>query len=159
MTKKFLLITSIVFSLSCFTLRAQSIVVETTNSDSTVINLTSIRSIKFSNHMMVFNKTDNTKSSVNLFLAQKAYFSEEHVSGIINSSISDISIYPNPVTEYFLINDLSLSQTDLFVYSLSGQKVLQTTVSSVNNYVDVSQLDAGMYIIKMNSQTLKFIKF
>lgn len=62
-------------------------------------------------------------------------------------------IYPNPVkTTLHLTNTKENSLTE--IYNISGMKVLETTKNTIN----VVDLNAEIYFIKNNSQTLKFIK-
>ena len=69
------------------------------------------------------------------------------------------SIYPNPASNNFSIKgNFEKAQ----VYTISGQ-IVKTFVSSDNNLFSISDLNTGIYLVKVsdannNSKTLKLIK-
>lgn len=74
---------------------------------------------------------------------------------------NSIAVYPNPTTNklYFrTANNLSLDKIE--IYDVLGKQVYNTT--AVNNFVDVSNLHAGVYFVRIYSQekmlTKKIIK-
>lgn len=70
-------------------------------------------------------------------------------------SVKQISIYPNPTTDYISISNLENSYNYLIVSQL-GQEVLNGTY---NNKIDVRNLTNGIYFLKIEGRnTLKFIK-
>ncbi|WP_341215485.1 S8 family serine peptidase [uncultured Wocania sp.] len=89
----------------------------------------------------------------------------------LNSSLSvddfgkmnDISIYPNPGKEfiYFKIPSTENKLTITF-FDVLGKQILQYSINSANNQVDISSLSKGIYIInaksKNNVKSFKFIK-
>jgi myo-inositol-hexaphosphate 3-phosphohydrolase len=68
----------------------------------------------------------------------------------------NISIYPNPVNSILLIDGIQ-GNTTITVYDLAG-KMLSTINTSKDFELNVSDLQIGMYFIKIGSNTLKFIK-
>jgi len=88
-------------------------------------------------------------------------------------SIEDISknvsfgIYPNPSTDkqinlVYDVNDLSSDKNDVAIYSTTGQKVFQTTLSSNqgfrNKSLDLSSLSDGVYLLQFTSGTFTTTK-
>ena len=75
--------------------------------------------------------------------------------------LSEIKVYPNPVKDR-----INLSATNkiksMSVYNLLGQEVLRTSVNSRNYSADISNLKAGIYLIKLAIddavQTFKILK-
>ncbi|KMQ67284.1 hypothetical protein ACM39_14120 [Chryseobacterium sp. FH2] len=74
------------------------------------------------------------------------------------SSIKEISIFPNPTTDYLIINSKN-KINNVEIFDSSGRKV--NTVLN-NDKVDVSQLQSGNYIINIETKkgivSEKFIK-
>ncbi|MDB5258680.1 MAG: Glucan endo,3-beta-D-glucosidase [Chitinophagaceae bacterium] len=75
-------------------------------------------------------------------------------TGILDGEADQVlAIYPNPVT-----NILNINQKDedrLFsIYNHVGEKIMEST----GNRIDVSQLPSGMYFLKTERKTLKFVK-
>ncbi len=78
--------------------------------------------------------------------------------GIAKISKNQLSIYPNPVTDFIQIDATQYTKAN--IYNVNGQLVLQAGSS---NRIDVSQLSNGLYIIKAtdkagNLHTAKFSK-
>ncbi len=63
-------------------------------------------------------------------------------------SEADLAVYPNPVADKLFLRDFK-SVTNLQIYNVSGQAVYKTN-SSTNGEVNVSDLKAGMYIVKIS---------
>jgi hypothetical protein len=74
---------------------------------------------------------------------------------------NSISLYPNPVSDYFTLN---IPVTKVEVYSVSGQLVKSFTTNGSNDFkFSVSNLESGLYVIKAldeneKIQIMKFIK-
>ena len=86
---------------------------------------------------------------------------------IIKVNISkqlQIAIAPNPATNYITINGL-INNTNLQVtiVDVLGKIVKQQQVNGFNNTIDIENLQANVYFIKINDnstiQTLKFVKY
>jgi ELWxxDGT repeat protein len=58
------------------------------------------------------------------------------------------NIYPNPTTGSFSVKNISGKHTTVYVYSLSGQLLLQ---SAKTENIDIAQLPAGIYTIQVIS--------
>jgi len=66
---------------------------------------------------------------------------------------STLSIFPNPVNN--ILNIESREQINAVeIYAISGRKVLQSN----QNRINVSKLNAGIYIIKVDNKVTRFIK-
>ncbi len=70
------------------------------------------------------------------------------------------SVYPNPSSDFISINSNLIS--NIIVFNILGNKVLEIENYQQNNKIDVSKLENGIYFISINniynSKTLKFIK-
>ena len=65
-----------------------------------------------------------------------------------DNEILDMRIYPNPVNgNYITILTPVEGLKDVEVYSVTGRKLLDTTIN--NNTLDVSSLNSGFYMIKV----------
>lgn len=80
-----------------------------------------------------------------------------------NLAVSDVNttkmnVFPNPASDIITISGFGKSKdTKAEIVNLAGQKVKSVTISE-NNTVNVSSLTPGVYILKVNSTTIKFIK-
>ncbi len=89
-----------------------------------------------------------------LLTGQALPVSAEHVP-----EVSSLTVYPNPVNDILFFSHAD-PQSVVTVYDISGKRVLKTRLNG--NEVDVSGLDNGFYIVKVNtasySVTTKFVK-
>lgn len=73
---------------------------------------------------------------------------------------TEFKIYPNPVSEALFITSEKALINKIAVYSITGEKVLETKF--MDDSVDVSSLQQGMYFLEIISETgrsiQKFIK-
>ncbi|MDR1726135.1 MAG: T9SS type A sorting domain-containing protein [Bacteroidales bacterium] len=83
----------------------------------------------------------------------------------INNSLSAITnaqnkpfIYPNPVTNQLHIENMSMNNaTEIKIFNDKGQLLLSKTIT-LSHTIDVSSLPVGLYFLKINDVTLKFVK-
>ena len=73
--------------------------------------------------------------------------------GIAEISNSEISIYPNPTSDFIYIENTEPQYVS--IYSLDGRLV--KTVENAN-IIDVRDLDKGVYLININKTVLKMVK-
>jgi hypothetical protein len=77
------------------------------------------------------------------------------VLGTNNTLIDNYKVYPNPVKDVLIINTLEKIEK-VVVYSIFGGKVKEIVVT--NNQIDLSNIDSGIYFLKINNTTQKIIK-
>lgn len=78
-----------------------------------------------------------------------------------HESISSISMYPNPVKNDFVYFSAT-QDLDVIIYDVLGKQVLIENVSESKDFINVSNLNKGIYLVKLNSSqgttTKKLIK-
>ena len=74
------------------------------------------------------------------------------------SEVSGKSFYlsPNPVHDAFMLRNINGKET-IHIYALDGRLMKSVEVSE-NQFVDISDLPIGLYLVKTEHQTLKMIK-
>ncbi len=75
-----------------------------------------------------------------------------------NESLQNsIELYPNPVKNVLLIkNQFTAKDNDrMELFSVDGKRILET---AYQEKLDVSMLHSGSYFLRINNQTIKFIK-
>ncbi|MCK5847441.1 MAG: T9SS type A sorting domain-containing protein [Bacteroidales bacterium] len=67
----------------------------------------------------------------------------------------DISIYPNPATDFLIINTANEQNMDISIYSMSGQRIYLSENSLINGEKTISLLGfkSGVYFIKLQTQS------
>lgn len=83
------------------------------------------------------------------------------LSNLSFEALSNLKVYPNPIQDkvwFDIPNQLNINQAEL--YNISGRLV--DSFSSVNDYLDVGNLETGVYFLKLftenSSKTFKIIK-
>ena len=76
----------------------------------------------------------------------------EVCGGINNIPASEISVYPNPVTNLLNINtNASVAGYNLGVYDLQGRLLVSHFLTGYNNAINVSQLANGAYVYRITN--------
>ena len=78
---------------------------------------------------------------------------------ITNTNESQANIpfpYPNPVDRYLAIGNIENNQT-VSVYSLEGRLLFEKQVSA-NEPIDLGELPAGLYVLRILDKNLKLLK-
>jgi endonuclease I len=69
---------------------------------------------------------------------------------IYDNALQSITLFPNPVKEDFVY--FSTTQNlDIIIYSILGNQVLMERVTPEKDYINVSNLNSGIYLIKINT--------
>jgi len=82
-------------------------------------------------------------------------------NGITNDFISYVNIYPNPATDYFILNtpENTLEENPVLqIYNLTGQLMINKTIHDRNQYINVSSLPSGYYIWELKVSGKKSFK-
>ncbi len=77
-------------------------------------------------------------------------------TGIDEIKDTKMSVYPNPFSQYLIVN--STQESTLSIVNLSGSVVVSKQVSAGENHIDTSSLPSGVYILKCNGIIKKLIK-
>ena len=83
---------------------------------------------------------------------------------VAENTARELSVYPNPAKDILIIKSDVLemchgaSLQEYTITNITGQIMMRGTISSDNQQVDVSNLENGMYFIKVGEKSMKFIK-
>jgi hypothetical protein len=70
---------------------------------------------------------------------------------------SRLLAFPNPFKDYIIVK--AVTESNVVVYNLSGQPVLNATVKTGGNRINTSTLPKGAYILKQGSEIVKIVKY
>lgn len=93
------------------------------------------------------------------FVIQIPTFSANNESseGIEDITTDDrLFVYPNPATDILFVE--SDEDSEFSIFDLSGKMVASGQVSGNNEAIEIANLQNGMYIIRMNDKSGRFIK-
>lgn len=89
-----------------------------------------------------------------------SYFLNSSLSTKNYNNASVPKIYPNPVKDFLLVDNSVSKSSKIEIYSIIGTLVFKKNISSENliEKLDISKLSNGIYFLKLNSSSIKFIK-
>ncbi len=97
------------------------------------------------NQQWQFNQVETTTSSRNII-------------------IQEPDLFPNPATDFFVVNTLSSGKISLEIYSHSGEITLKKGFANSakgidnSNVIDISSLPRGLYIVKVSDEKGTYFK-
>jgi len=84
------------------------------------------------------------------------------VLGIETHEVWNYNIYPNPFSDRITLENDRKEKFDLTIINSLGQVVRKMKITSINEAIDVSELNYGIYLLRINdneiTRTIKLIK-
>lgn len=78
---------------------------------------------------------------------------------LLNGLTEKLTVYPNPATEYFVLNgNTSGESLTVNVYDVTGKIIISQTTSSNQEIIDISELARGTYFVEVLSQLQRVYK-
>lgn len=111
---------------------------------------------------LVINPLKNGTAKIKLSFNSNGKVVEQNITistavlGTNDLSKSTVNIYPNPVENILYIEVKDADKAE--IYNITGAKITEKTLQKGKNQIDVSSLQKGVYIIKVNNSTFKVIK-
>jgi hypothetical protein len=159
MRKKFTLLVILTLALTAG-VQAQNLVMKTKDGTILTKQLGTVKRITFSNNSMLVNYLGSPVETYSLSNISKLSF-KSTITGVDQPSLSStriISIYPNPAKDVIYLVNTPDNAFTVSIYRMNGVLVLSTPVSSTSKSINVNYLSGGLYLLKVNEQTFKFIK-
>jgi hypothetical protein len=86
----------------------------------------------------------------------------ESVTGKRKLMMSAPSIYPNPASNYIIVDVDGSQASTLEIFSLSGKQLQKYSVAGPSAQLDISELEKGFYFLALSTsgqtQVIKFVK-
>lgn len=130
-----------------------------TNGTTTEYTVQSTGSISFAGDYVVIKETSTASpQSIPLSSIRKMTFANG--SAVINDVdfTGKPLLYPNPAQDYCVVRGVDEGIQRVTIYSMTGAKVIDTTVENEGR-LDISTLQSGVYLAKVNNHTTKLIKW
>ena len=93
------------------------------------------------------------------------FFSKYDIDGLIaplsvnKFNSTGISIYPNPTKSFITINNINfVEKTQYNIASITGQVIITGELTTAIQQIDISNLNASLYFLKIGDSTFKIIK-
>jgi hypothetical protein len=77
-------------------------------------------------------------------------------SSIQSPKMDKMTVYPNPFTDYIMVN--ATADSTATIYDLSGTAILNKKLKNGGNRIETSALPEGVYLLKSEGNTVKIVK-
>ena len=145
--------TLILFLIASMPIMAQQIFIEKEESRET-IEFGNLKKITFNSTTVNILKTDGVTISASMGEIERIHFSNY-------SSIEDTEIAKEELFNYISDDCIAVNCNAgeiITVYSIIGKQLVCVRQKSDNGIISIAHLPKGIYIIRINDQTAKFVK-
>jgi len=151
--KKYLLFVVLLVS-SVTLLSGQTLVINQTSGSAVQIDLDKLSKVSFSDGKMVANYSDGTDESYVLSEVSKLVFSGTTGIGVVEAMDGKLA-YSGSRGIAVVANSTG---SKLQIYNIGGSVVLQKTIEAQVETVDLSSLQRGLYLLKLDGKTIKIVR-
>lgn len=74
----------------------------------------------------------------------------EYTENIEEICEDNLTIYPNPASDYITIENIEKYPCEIRIYDMFGRNILNREINSYDNRVEISEIPQGTYILKIN---------
>ena len=147
------LYTLLLFIIATLPISAQQIFVEKGNNTET-IEFAKLDKITFSGTTVNILQTDGTTTSAAMSDINRIHFSSYNSIDNLKATTDELINYIS--NDYIAVN--CHAGESICIYNIIGTKLICTRQQSDNEIISIAHLPKGIYIIKTNDQTAKFVK-
>lgn len=148
----FLLVGGLLFATS---MQAQNLVLRLQSGTDQTIPLNNLQKITFSNNNLVLNYVSGGTQAYGFSSLEKLFFSSS--TALVETTKPSANILFNSTDNQIHFRNLAEGRYPMAVYRTDGVTVFTKTISN-NESVDMSGYPAGIYLIRIDNQVLKFKK-
>lgn len=145
-------------SLCIHAAEVQGFVVKGKGDAQTTYALSNVRKITFSGSTMSVTTTDAGSENYVISEVEKLFFQNVDITGIKEAGNASLKAYPNPAKDVLNVADISKVE-NIALYNIAGNE-LNVSYSQETNGLQIktTSLPQGLYLLRINNQTLKFQK-
>ena len=140
----------------CINAQTEVTVIENDGTTSTIV-VSDLGKIYFSAERLYIDAGDGAVSDFAVADIRKLTFNSLYVGVNQPDNYSPVLLYPNPATNFFKIAAENTETLHLQLFSLTGQ-LLTDTYCQADEAVNISELQSGIYFVKVNGVTFKLLK-
>lgn len=130
--------------------------VEKNDASEEVIQLNTIRTIRFQGENVQFNFKNGTSDLFAASTLKSLQFSSIP-SDIQKDKSSEFFFYPNPATDYLYLKNIGLQDIVVSIYQIDGVLVHSST-QETHEGIYIGNLSSGIYLLQINKEVFKFRK-
>lgn len=136
--------------------RGQSILIQEQDGTIHTELISNVRNVHFASGEIVIQFTGGTTNAFALANLKKVYF--DTTTGVREKTTDKLTIYPNPVSNSIHLEGIPEGKNQVSIYRTDGTLILTLQVSNPSLTIDLTDLNAGLYIIRVAGFTSKLIK-
>lgn len=150
----------LLFLLTTITIiQGQSIVVKNNDGTESKDLLENIEFLLFESSVFNVNYIGGASTSFQSDDLKSIYFSDVAATDVGTVEDNDeITLFVDNQLQVLSLNNLTQTKNQVYIYSTDGVLRISTIVNSGNENINISNLNSGLYIIRINDQILKFCK-
>lgn len=141
------------FTLSTYIMAQTNLIVRQKSGTTAEHLIASIQKLTFNDNTLVVNCLDGTTQAYPIADVRSLIFGTTSDINSVSAE-TDFSVYPNPATDRLFITNAT--DAEVYIYQLDG-RLAQHTKTIVEG-IDISNLPAGFYLLKVNNHLAKFLK-
>jgi len=157
--KKQTLIANALFlgALSMQAATVENIIVQQKDGTKSSCTLSSVRKITFSGSSMSVIQTDATKTDYTISTVQNLQFGNS-TTAIKEASTAGLKGYPNPAKDVFNVEGINKVES-IALYNIAGNELPLSYRQETNGLqIKTTNLPKGLYLLRVNNQTLRIQK-
>jgi hypothetical protein len=122
--------------------------------------LASIQSITFNSNNLVLRKTGGSTETFPIPTISALYFNSLYTTApeISSAGKDRISVYPNPAGSTLRISNLPQRENQVYIFGTDGRMLIRAIITPDKPEISLSGLTRGLYFLKVENQTVKFIR-
>lgn len=141
-----------------FCVAQNSLTVKFSDGSENVTLLSSLNKITFSDGNLLLNKKELGTNSYQISTISKLTFGLFSEIPAVSTDHTSIIIYPNPAKDFIRLKNIPSGKHQIKIYGLNGTLLNTCILSEEFQQINISNLDEGFYILRVNGQNLKFVK-
>lgn len=156
-TLRRLLLALVLFAFSAFAQAQTQLIVELLDFSESKYTIPEDGGFHFEDGFLIIDDDGEDNHSISIFSIRKISLHTQETTKQEEVDAFSFSVYPNPTTDYITVNTGLNNEQVLSVYSSTGVLYLEFPCWT-GEPLNVSSLPAGLYVICVNGQSLKFCK-
>jgi hypothetical protein len=116
--------------------------------DGVTANMFDPSSTGVGSHLVMYSFTDAngcTNTDTILFVV-------EICNNLPKDNFSELTFYPNPATEFFILEAKETLPTLLLLFTMQGELVLSAEIKNITTVIDIADYSAGMYLARIQTE-------
>jgi hypothetical protein len=71
---------------------------------------------------------------------------------------TSLVVYPSPATDFIHLKNAPAGELNITVYTLTGAMLMNNKLTDNSQQIDIRPLAKGIYLLRVNTEILKFAK-